>query len=92
MRRIVTGPRLAIRVDADTLLAVPPIHPGTPKDVRARILEYVLRRQPGMAHQLAEDVAEDIRRTDRRRRDLLGTSNIVQLLAEEPHHTDRRAA
>lgn len=39
--------RYAIRVDADTLLAVPPMNPKTPHITRVRILEYVLRRQIG---------------------------------------------
>lgn len=60
MRRIVTGARLAIRVQGSTpardiLLAVPPIPPGTPREVRVRALEYVLRRQPGLAEAAIQD-------------------------------------
>lgn len=54
MRKIVTGPRLAIRVDAATLLAVPPMHPDTPRAVRVRVFEHVLRGQLGLAQAVAE--------------------------------------
>jgi len=54
MRRIVTAPKLAIRVDENTLLAVPPLPPNTPREVRVKVFEYVLRRQPGLAQMTAE--------------------------------------
>lgn len=53
MRRIVTGDRLAIRVDSRTLLSVPPIPPGTTSERRVKILELVLRRQLTLAELLA---------------------------------------
>lgn len=52
MRKIVTGRRLAIRVDADTLLSVPPMRPDIPSDARVRILEAVLVRNVGLADTL----------------------------------------
>lgn len=84
MRRIVTGPRLAIRVDADTLLAVPPIHPGTPREVRVRILEAVLRRQVGEAQMLAEAVREDAEGGPER-------DQLAALISMTPHRNARGA-
>lgn len=43
-------------------LAVPPIHPETPRKDRVRIYEYVMRRQYGLALELAKiayDIIED---------------------------------
>lgn len=48
-RRIVAATRTAIRVDEQTLLAVPPMPLNTPREVRVKVFEYVLRRQPGLA-------------------------------------------
>lgn len=45
--------RLAIR-DGDVLLAVPPIYPGASEEVRARVFDYVARRQIGLAMIFAE--------------------------------------
>lgn len=53
MRHIINGERLAIRVDERTLLAVPPIRPGTTRDQRVLIFECVLRRQPTLAALIA---------------------------------------
>lgn len=75
MRRIVTGDRLAIR-HGDVLLAVPPIPSGTSRDDRIRILEYVLRRQPGLAHTHAH---------------ILDEETIAALISERPNHVGRAA-
>ncbi|MCW2901710.1 MAG: hypothetical protein JWO67_3975 [Streptosporangiaceae bacterium] len=88
-RRIVTaapGQRLAIRVDANTLLAVPPMHPDLPSKVRVLIFEYVLRRQIGLAMDVA--ASENIRcgrysYSDR------GVATITALISERPHGTSR---
>lgn len=79
MRRIVTGPRLAIRVDEDTLLAVPPMDPSTPSAVRVKVFEYVLRRQPGLAQMIAE-FAHD---AQNERRKVLGVT--ADMLSELPY-------
>ncbi|MGE3414106.1 MAG: hypothetical protein AB7L91_18015 [Dehalococcoidia bacterium] len=86
MRKIVTGPRLAIRVDADTLLAVPPMHPHTPRDVRVRVFEYVLRRQPALAAMLAEASAHEV--------DGIAPemARLAALMGETPWSSRRRAA
>lgn len=39
-------------------LAVPPMHPDIPRADRVKVLEYVLRRQFGMAYDLATDLEE----------------------------------
>lgn len=59
MRRITTGDRLAIRVDGDTLLAVPPMKYRLPSTVRVKVFEYVLRRQLGLAQALI-DIENDL--------------------------------
>jgi len=51
--------RQAIR-DGDKLLAVPPMHPDIPGDVRLKVYELVLRRQWGAALDVAQE-AEDAR-------------------------------
>lgn len=85
MRHITTGPRLAIRLDEDTLLAVPPIHPHTPRHVRVRILEYVLRRQVGLAQMLAESVADDLDGVAPER------ARLAAVLRQTPHRNARGA-
>lgn len=83
MRHIVTGDRLAIRLADGTLLAVPPLDPRLPRAARIRVLEYVLRRQPGLAQTVAQielDIIEGRERADRR---------VNELLAERPHGTAR---
>lgn len=69
MRRIVTGDRLAIRLDDNTLLSVPPMRPDLPPEVRVKVFEYVLRGQLGLAETVAQieaDVIEGRERHDRR--------------------------
>lgn len=68
MRRIVTGPRVAIRVDNDTLLSVPPMRPDIPRDARVKILEAVLRREVGLAHTLIQIETEILEAKDRKAR------------------------
>lgn len=75
--------KYAIRVDADTLLAVPPMHPATPRATRVRVLEYVLRRQIGLAHLLADDARDTIEH----RGAVLG--RIASLMGETPHRNQR---
>lgn len=86
MRRIVTGDRLAIR-HGDVLLAVPPIPSGTSRDDRIRILEYVLRRQPGLAHTHAHILDEE----RKARTELVGYDTIAALISERPNHVGRAA-
>jgi hypothetical protein len=52
-----TSTRYAIR-HGDVLLSVPAMHPATPRSVRIEILELVLRRQWGEAHDLAKSTAD----------------------------------
>ncbi|QJY51242.1 hypothetical protein [Pseudonocardia broussonetiae] len=85
MRHITTAPRLAIRLDDDTLLAVPPIHPHTPRHTRVRILEYVLRRQVGLAQMLAEEAADDIEGVSREH------DRLSAVLRQTPHRNARGA-
>lgn len=86
MRRTVTGPRLAIRVDEGTLLAVPPMHPETARDIRVRILEYVLRRQLGHALLLAEVTADELDGVAPER------ARLAALLEQTPHRNARGMA
>lgn len=75
MRHILTpgpGRSAAIRLDDDTLLSVPPMHPDTPGSIRVRIFEYVLRRQVGLAWDLAVMADEEIRHRNRKREQFLG--------------------
>jgi hypothetical protein len=74
--------RLAIRTDG-ILLAVPMMAPGTPRDVKRRVFEYILRRQPALALQIAEGVLEE--KTGPRER-------FDAMMAETPHHTSRTKA
>lgn len=78
--------RYAIRVDADTLLAVPPIPPGTPRPTRVRILEYVLRRQPGLAQIYAQEAAEAAARAAGTFGDL---GRLAALMSQTPHKNAR---
>ena len=77
---------VAIR-DGVALLAVPPMHFDTPRTVRVKVYELVLRRLFGEAYDLAADV-EDART----RRG--GTfASISSLMAQTPHKNARvRAA
>lgn len=83
MRRIITGRRLAIRVDDDTLLAVPPMHDRTPREVRVKVFEYVLRRQPALAHMLADIASEEV---DGVAPEL---SRLAALMGQTPHRNAR---
>lgn len=85
MRHIITGDRVAIRVDDGTLLAVPPMHPRTPSTVRVQVLEYVLRRQIGLAQMLAETCADDIEGVSPER------ARLAAMLGETPHRNQRGA-
>lgn len=82
MRTHSTDGRLAIR-HGDVLLSVPPMHPNTPRDVRVRVLEYVLRRQPGLAMTLAEVTSDLIER----RHATLG--RLASLMEQTPHKNAR---
>lgn len=77
--------RLAIR-DGDALLSVPPMHPATSREDRRRVLEYVLRRQVGLAHTIAEMAREDI---ERHRRIVPG---LAEMIEQAPHRSEARAA
>lgn len=77
------GERLSIRVDADTLLAVPPMHRATPPATRQQVFSYVLRRQYGLAASIAEDARSAIEQRGRRR------AMLAQLMAETPHRNVR---
>lgn len=97
MSRIIAQPgqRLAIRVDADTLLSVPPMHPKTPHALRVQVLELVLRGLYGEAHDLAMDTAEAIVRTARKRDQMLGEEEaevLAGMLSQAPHSTPRSRA
>jgi hypothetical protein len=86
MRKILHAQRgrpLAIRLPDGTLLAVPPMDLRLPGSARVRIFEYVLRRQIGLAHDIAQielDVIEGRDRADKR---------LASMLAETPHATAR---
>lgn len=84
--QLVTLPngRLAIR-HADALLAVPPMHPDTRPADRTRILEYVLRRQIGLAYDCAQTAAEAVDPTVRAR------IALARLASETPHRNARGA-
>lgn len=82
LRKTVTGERLAIRVDEDTLLAVPPMKYPLPRGIRQQVLEYVLRRQIGMAQALI-DIENDLIEGRERA--------VTQLLSMRPNGV-RRAA
>lgn len=77
--------RLAVRA-GDALLSVPPMHPLTTTADRARILDYVARRQPGLAFEYAQMAREA---ADGRERYVQG---LAKLLAQAPHHSRRAAA
>jgi hypothetical protein len=83
------GKTLAIRVQrgAETLLlSVPPMHPQTPREIRVQVFELVLRRQYGLAEQVATDCTYDIENTKRRdrnrRRDELAYRREMKLRAD----------
>lgn len=86
MRKIVTGDRLAIRVDERTLLAVPPMPKGIPSDVRVRVFEYVLRRQPGLAEATAQIAIDAMRQRDEL------VPGLGLLIAQAPYSTPKAAA
>jgi hypothetical protein len=54
MRLLVSNTRRAIRLPDGRLLAVPPFPASTPKAVRVKIYEAVLRRQWGEAEIIAQ--------------------------------------
>lgn len=81
-----THGRIAIRVNKDTLLAVPPMHPHTPSAVRVQIFELVLRRQPGLAQTVAETWADSRAGVDGAR------DRLAHLLAETPYRGSAMAA
>jgi hypothetical protein len=89
-RRIVTGDRLAIRTFAQNgevlLLAVPPMRPGLPRTVRQQVFEYVLRRQPGMAWQLADTAADELDGVEGSR------ARLASLMSATPHRNQRGMA
>lgn len=76
--------RIAVR-DGDTLLAVPPMHPGTSAQDRQKVLEYVLRRQIGLAHTIAEMARDDLERH------LRIVPELAHLIQQTPHHTPKAA-
>lgn len=78
------GQRLSIR-HGDVALAVPAMHPATPRADRVVIFELVLRRLYGEALDHAEAVADAIERRETR-------DKLLGLISEAPHHTDRRRA
>lgn len=80
-----TTDRLAIRVDAATLLAVPPMHPHTPRATRILVFEYVLRRQIGLAAMVAQATADDLEGTQGAR------ARLASLMAQTPHKNARGA-
>lgn len=72
--------RLAVRVDGDTLLAVPPLDPRLPRFTRRQVFDAVLRRQPGLAQTIADielDVIEGREKTVGKR--------ASALMAEQPY-------
>lgn len=87
--------RIAIRVDDDTLLSVPPMHPKTPHAIRVQVLELVLRRLYGEAHDLAMDTATAIIRDARKRDQMIGEKEsevLAGMLSQAPHSTPRSRA
>lgn len=77
-RKIVSGARLAIRVDDRTLLAVPPLHPNTPSTVRVKVFELVLLRQPGLAKYIADTASDALDGIDGAR------ERLSSLISERP--------
>lgn len=53
-------PRAAIVLEDGTRLAVPPMRHDLPSSVRVRVFEYVLRRQYGLAWDVAQIEADVI--------------------------------
>ena len=86
MRKIVTGHRLAIRVDDRTLLAVPPMHPDTPRNVRIQVFELVLRRQIGLAQIVADSATDAMGGVEGAR------ARLAALISEAPHRGSVMAA
>lgn len=66
-------------------LAVPPMHPDTPRDTRVQVLELVLRRLFGEAYDLAA-AAEDARLHRGAR-----FASISSIMAQTPHRNARGA-
>lgn len=84
-----TDGRLALRdTTRDCLLAVPPMHPLTAGPVRAQVLDYVARRQYGLAASVADIERELI---ELREHHMPG-GNVATLMAETPHRMTGRAA
>jgi hypothetical protein len=68
-----------------TLVRLHPIHPRTPRDIRVRVLEYVLRRQVGLAAMLAEATADELDGVAPER------ARLAALLEQTPHRNARHA-
>jgi hypothetical protein len=76
--------RLVIRTfsgDVPVSLAVPAMHPLTPRSVRVEVFALVLRRLYGEACELAQATADAIDDRDRR------AADVGVVMAEVPHGT-----
>lgn len=80
-----TDGRLAV-ADRGRLLSVPPMHPLTSQHAMAQVLDYVLRRQYGLACTIADSERELIEYRERH------VPGVAKLMAETPHATDQRRA
>lgn len=80
--RVLHGQRIAIR-DGDVLLAVPALHPSTPRATRIQVFELVLRRLYGEACDLAQDTADEIEHRAAQR------ARLAALMAQTPHRNAR---
>lgn len=79
------GRPLCIPVYAPTgerlLLAVPPMRRDLPREARVRILEYVIRRQIGLAETTAQIEADIIEGREQRGK------RLISMISETPHST-----
>lgn len=78
MRLLTSKTRRAIRLDDGTLLAVPPFAASTPRAVRVKIYELVLRRLPGEAEIVAQTAADA--QTGGNERD-----RLASMISEQPY-------
>ena len=85
-RRTITGARIAIRKDADTLLAVPPMPPGTPSAVRVKVFELVLRGLVGEAQIVLQGVSDGLDGSAGAR------DRLAAMISEAPYRTAKVAA